>query len=391
MRDHREKAKQDIGRAFSPLADAIVERVMPTWAGLGRTDFGGPADPVGALRLPGKGPVATLRVQAQMVSARARAATAGLAMKNAPSFPAYLATLLAHFLSPDGEPGLAHRVRASGEVLDRRRTLEDHAWMLQALADSHVATGSGEILVVADLILEFIDRHLADNSTGYFEDNQGCGERRQASHARLLDAVLTLQAATGSAPYLARAASLFELFCDRLLDREGSGVGESFDRAWRVAPSGDGAIFCPASAARWVVLLRRYHSASQDSKAFELMRDLGPRLLAGRNGQGMIVSAVNAAGAVRNTTLKLGDQLRFCAALRALEHGGELQLLERRIAAHFIDPAPMGCWCETLDADGGSLGEPVSMETLATLVSYAVEAREARVHAPFLARTMYAA
>lgn len=391
MKNHGEKVRFEVGRASSALAEDIIERVMPTWASLGRTDFGGPADPVGALRFPEKGPIATLRVQAQIVSVRARAAAAGLAEKSAPSFSAYLATLLAHFLSPDGEPGLAHRVCASGEVLDSRRTLEDHAWMLQALADSYGATGSRDILLVADLILEFIDRHLADGPTGYFEDNQGCGERRQASHAHLLDAILTLQAATGSGAYLARAGALFELFRYRLLDRDGLNVGETFDRAWRGAPSAGGAVFKPASAARWIVLLRRYHAGSGDHKAFDLMQDLGRRLLSQRNGRGMIVSAVDLTGAVRDPSLKIGDQLRLGAALQALERGGELQHLESLIAAHFIDAAPKGCWCERLGEDDGSLGEPVSMETLAALVGYAADARAARVLIPVSARTMHAA
>lgn len=388
MKNHGEKARLEVGRASPTLAEHIIDRVMPTWANLGRTDFGGPVDPVGALRFSGRRPVATLSVQAQIVSARARAAGAGLAVKDAPSFPAYLATLLAHFLSPDGEPGLAHRVRASGEVFDPRRTLEDHAWMLQALADSYVATGSRDILLVADLILEFIDRHLADGSTGYFEDNQGCGERRQASHATLLGALLTLRAATGSAPYLARAAALFELFRYRLLDREGANVGEIFDRAWRAAPSAVCAAFRPASAAHWIVLLQRYHAAAGDCKALDLMHDLGRRLLAQRNGRGMIATAIDASGSVRDPSLRFGDQMRLGAALQALGRDSELQQLERRIAAQFIDSAPKGCWCETIGEDGESIGEPVSTETLAALVGYAAEAR---AQVPVSKLTMHAA
>ena len=117
-----------------------MDRVMPTWSSLGSTDFGAPIDPVNALRLPGGGPIATLRVQAQIVSARARAAGAGLARRSASSFPAYLASLLANFLSPDGDSGLARVVAADGRVVDDRRSLDDHAWMLRALADTYVAT-----------------------------------------------------------------------------------------------------------------------------------------------------------------------------------------------------------------------------------------------------------
>jgi hypothetical protein len=79
------------------------------------------------------------------------------------------------------------------------------------------------------------------------------------------------------------------------------------------------------------------------------------------------------------------------AALQALGRGGELQLLESRIAAHFIDPAPKGCWCERLGDDGGSLGEPVSMQTLAGLVGYAADALAESALVPGPARTMHAA
>ena len=191
MRNQTELGSLPPEQAAPGLAGRILRGVMPSWSNLGRTDFGAPVDPVNALRFPAKGPIATLRIQAQIVSARAKASGAGLAARKASSFPAYLATLLAQFLSPDGDPGLARAVTADGQVLDSRRSLEDHAWMLRALAESYVATRSRDILLVADLILEFLDRHLANGSIGYFEDNQGGGELRQASHAHLFDAILT--------------------------------------------------------------------------------------------------------------------------------------------------------------------------------------------------------
>ena len=52
-------------------------------------------------------------------------------------------------------------------------------------------------------------------------------------------------------------------------------------------------------------------------------------------------------------------------------------MLETVIEARFIDPAPRGCWCESVDARGVSCGEPLSMATLATLVNYAVDAESA--------------
>ena len=391
MRDCGEKTKAETGQKPSSLSEIVVARVLPTWCALGRTDFGGPADPGGSLRLPDKGPLATLRVQAQMVSARAKAASSRLGTKGASSFPAYLATLLAHFLSPDGEPGLARVVAATGEVLDSRRALEDHAWMLRALADSYVATGSRDILLVADLILEFIDRHLANNSIGYFEDNQGCGERRQSSHAHLLDAILTLQAATGSRVYLARAADLVELFRFHLLDRVCLNVGEVFDRSWRAVPPARSAIFSPASAARWIVLLHRHHLAAGDEQAFELMQALGRRLLAQRDGGGMIASAIDASGAVRDRSLQLRDQLWLGAALQALGRGGEAGQLESRIGALFIDPAPTGCWFERVGEDRCSLGDPISMETLAALVGHAADAQSSREFVPESVIAMHAA
>jgi mannose/cellobiose epimerase-like protein (N-acyl-D-glucosamine 2-epimerase family) len=396
MGNTRELGRQRPDHATTGLAEQILDRVMPTWSSLGSTDFGAPIDPVNALRLPGSGPIATLRVQAQIVSARARAAGAGLARRKASSFPAYLACLLAYFLSPDGDSGLARVVAADGRVLDDRRSLEDHAWMLRALADTYVATESRDILMIADMILEFLDRHLANDSVGYFEDNQGGGARRQASHAHLLDAILTLHAATGSVQYLKRASALFELFRFHLVDRATLNVGETFDRNWRAAQSSGEAIYHPASVAHWIVLLRRYHAAGGDDQALGLMQALGSRLLVQRNEWGMIARSVNASGVALDTSVNLRDQLHFCAALQALAPGerrrlSELNLLESRISTQFIDPAPKGCWCESLDANCESRGEPVSIETLATLVNYATNAQSAQiaVHAP--GRTMHAA
>jgi mannose/cellobiose epimerase-like protein (N-acyl-D-glucosamine 2-epimerase family) len=393
LKDHTGQGKPT---EASGLAERILKRIMPTWSSLGRTDFGAPVDPVNALSRNGGGPVATLRVQAQIVSARARAAGAGLGRPRASSFPAYLAELLASFLSPDGEPGLARVIGADGSVLDERRTLEDHAWMLRALAESYVATEAREILLIADMIFEFLDRHLARGSIGYFEDNQGGGARRQESHACLLDAILTLHAATGGPSYLRRAASLFELFRFHLIDRATLNIGETFDRAWRAAEPAAEAVCHPASAAHWIALLRRYHRASGDAPALALMHALAARLLAQRNGSGMIVRALDASGAALDGSMSLRDQLRLCGALQAVAPGEsrlahELSALEASICARFIDPAPHGCWCESVDANGQSRSETISIETLATLVDYAANAQAARVAAPARDRSVDAA
>jgi len=46
---------QPKGESTPGLGGQIAQRIMPTWSNLGRTDFGAPADPVGALRFPAAG------------------------------------------------------------------------------------------------------------------------------------------------------------------------------------------------------------------------------------------------------------------------------------------------------------------------------------------------
>jgi mannose/cellobiose epimerase-like protein (N-acyl-D-glucosamine 2-epimerase family) len=394
MKNYRETSSERPRNCGSGLADSILLLTAPTWAGFGGAGFGAPADPVGALRHPEGSPLATLSVQAQMASVRANMAAAGIGASKAASFPAFLASLLKHFLSPDGEPGLADIVAADGRAFDARRSLDGHSWMLRALGDSFVATRSDDMLLVADLILEFLDSLLANQSIGYFEDNQGGGWRRQSSHATLLDALLTLNGATGSRRYLERASALFELFRDHLLDRASLNIGEAFDRNWRLAPGAS--VFHPATQARWVVLLKRYHAASGDAKALDLMRVLGARLLEQRDGRGMIVGAIGADGAVVDASLRLRDQVLLCAALQALgahEHRlhSEMRFLESRIVALFIGPAPAGCWCESVDASGISRGGPIAMETLAATIGYVASARQAQFRAPSRSQAMHAA
>jgi mannose/cellobiose epimerase-like protein (N-acyl-D-glucosamine 2-epimerase family) len=394
MKNYREMSSERLRNGGSGLIDSILLRTVPTWVGVGCADFGAPCDPVGALRFPATAPFATLCVQAQIVSVRARMAAAGIGAAKASSFPSFLASLLAHFLSPDGESGLAEIVAANGKVFDARRSLDGHSWMLRALADSFVATRSRDMLLVSDLILEFLDSHLANHSIGYFEDNQGGGWRRQSSHATLLEAILTLHFATGSERYLKRAAALFELFRDHLLDRARLNIGEIFDRNWHPAP--DSSVFHPAAHARWVALLGRYHAASGDTQALDLMRALGARLLRQRDDRGMIVSAMDANGAIADGSLKLRDQVLLCAALQVLGADerrlhSELRFLESRIAALFIDPAPAGCWCESVDARGESQGAPIAMETLVAMIAYVANARRAGARAPSQKEAMHAA
>jgi mannose/cellobiose epimerase-like protein (N-acyl-D-glucosamine 2-epimerase family) len=351
----------------------IVQCVLPAWSNAAGGDI--LADPAGALRSPSLGVAATLIQQSALVDASARAAAGGLGTQAPTRFASWLSHILTRFLSPDGEPGFVRAIASARPVADATRGLEDHGWALRALASVHAATGSPELPLIADLVLDFVEGAMSCRDGGYCDDSAGNPVRRQAGHARLLDALLALHQSTGASRYLDRARGIVEFALLHFIDDKSNLVLEAFDRDWRLPAKGGGLVMRPSSTAEWIALLARFQSISPAREIERALERLGAALLRARDRDGLLVAAVDQNGAIVDPSRTLRGQLRLCAALAAIDpagHGAHAAIarLENRIAAMFLKQAPIGCWCERVDARGVSTGHPVSMTTLSLLLEY---------------------
>ena len=366
--------KSTLEAAPSSISHHILEKIAPAWCGQESNCRETICDPT-AHRSVGA-PLATLRVQAQRIYSRARISQALALPSGAQNVASLTATILAKFFAADGEPGFVTAIGANGQIVDQSRKFEDHAWILSALAQLYKLTRSAEVLLVVDILLEFIDARLSGGSHGYRENDQGSPFREQAAHLRLFDALLTLIECAAPGNSLARAKSLFELFHFHFIDRAHGRVYERFDDNWRPAPTSSPDRVRPGIAAQWIVQLQRYSAPVADARATSDINALANGVMASRNSLGFLPRSValNEAGPAGSFLLR--DQLNLSRALSATSRDFSQPLngdggLERQIQLRFLAPAPLGCWIERVSEDGLSVGDTPSLETLAILCDYA--------------------
>ena len=383
--------KIETGSAGSPcIATLVKQTIIPAWASTFDGSGSRLVDPVGSLRAARTAPLATLRTQAQRIDAVAQCALAGLGGANAPRAAHLLALALQQFLGADGEPGFPRAVDCEGAVVDPARDFESHAWLLRAVAKVYALTRAPETLLVADLILDFLDAHLAHGVAGYRPDGSGGRLGGQRGHLRLLEGILILHRHGGRRQDFDRACALTELFRYHLLDRAAGMVPEYFDRDWRAVESDEAAVFKPRTVAQWIVALTQLRAQGGDPSLAAEIAILRRGLSTCVDGRGFVPETVGADGRAASEDAELATQLAYFAAMKAIDGYSDkgrdrLNDLDRAIASTFLDQAVKGCWVESVDAKLWSRGAPVRLSTLAALVHHcalaerAVNANEGRL------------
>lgn len=194
-----------------------------------------------------------LRVATRQTHVFARAAHHGLPGAEA------LVGLGLHFLArrarqPDG--GYAWRFDLDGTVIDQRRDLYDHAFVLLALSTASSLTAFDGLAHDARALLDWIDAHMRHPAGGYVEALPLTNEpRRQNPHMHLLEACLAAWDAFADDVYLARADDLVRLFLTRLYQPRSGTLPEFFDDQLRPQPGDDTHEVEPGHHAEWIWLL----------------------------------------------------------------------------------------------------------------------------------------
>ncbi len=157
------------------------------------------------------------------------------------------------------EGGFVHILSRQGRVIDSRRDLYDHAFILLALGALRAGTRGAEVDPLIDATLAFLDRNLADTGKlgRYLDGLDASGTaltmpRRQNPHMHLLEALLMLRAA-GRDDLDARIAALLESFRTCFMSPDGRHVIETFDAGWQRFP--DAQRWEPGHSFEWVWLL----------------------------------------------------------------------------------------------------------------------------------------
>ena len=270
--------------------------------------------------------------------------------------------------------GFFRVVDAAGAPLDRSKDAYDLAFVVFALAGR--AAADSRALPIAVETAHLVERSLSDEANGgYFEraaadwTPEPVATRHQNPHMHWVEALLALHAQTRDAHWLRRADELVGLFCERFFDAETGTLGERFDATWRPSPPAESPIE-PGHHYEWVWLLERYRAAGGATD----VGDRAARLFAfaevsGRGPDGLVLDAVDRAGAPVRATHRLWPQTERVKALAAR---GARDALQDALGALFERYATPSGWTEALGPDGA----PTPARQRATSVYHVVLALE---------------
>jgi mannose/cellobiose epimerase-like protein (N-acyl-D-glucosamine 2-epimerase family) len=294
-----------------------------------------------------------------------------------------LGYLRRHAFNPDG--GYHWRFDLQGGVLDPRRDLYDHAFVLLALATAMRARPDPTLRAEALALDSYLHDVFPHPEGGYGESLPPSLPRRQNPHMHLLEACLAAAEAFGDTPFLDRADHIVSLFLTRMLCWPESALPEYFDDA--LVPHRERGRFLvePGHHCEWVWLLdwhgRRRAAADRPASpaAAEAIRLLNR--FTDRHGlhpeTGALMDVLWSDGAVASPGQRLWPQTERLKAEILRPDATEAGILQAyAVLDRYIAPAPAGLWFEQRRPDGGFAPGPAPASSLYHLTSaYMTSAR----------------
>jgi mannose-6-phosphate isomerase len=286
--------------------------------------------------------------------------------------------------SPDGRPGWVHRLSQDGTVVDDRRDLYDHAFVLLALAHVFAVTGEPRYEEAIAATLSAIDNTLAAPNGGWAESDRHELPRRQNPHMHLFEASLALHEITGEAAHLARATVIFHLFLERFYDRRYKVLREYFGIDWRLGPEYRSGRIEPGHNVEWVWLLRRFARSAPGEAAAAGIDAICADLLASAERLGLhdgfLVDETDLAGRATVDGRRLWPQTEHIKAhlVQYEATGGEHHLVRAgeivdRLFATYLAGPKAGLWVDRFALDGRVAVDHVPASILYHLVVPAAE------------------
>jgi mannose-6-phosphate isomerase len=359
-------------QAVAHSARWLRSEALPLWSTRGfdaargafeeQLDFAG--DPV--LRVPRR-----VMVQARQIASFAAAALSGCYPEGRALALTAGHALCRHYHAVDGAAGWVFSVDREGRVVDGRRDLYAHAFVLFALAWLLRLDRDRVFEEGAQATLDFIDRQLADAEHGGYWDclPRPDALRRQNPHMHLFEALLALFETTGRDDLLERCRALRDLAVTRFLDPATGALRECFDESWRVVPApGQGSVE-PGHLFEWAWLLRRYEAVGGGDQRASVEALIALAMTAGLDrDSGRIVDEIGEDGQVRRASSRAWPHAEALKALASEAGRGDRRqevaitaILERLMTAHC---RPGGGWVDHLDADDRPISRVMPASTL---------------------------
>jgi mannose/cellobiose epimerase-like protein (N-acyl-D-glucosamine 2-epimerase family) len=376
-RTESQSAAPGLEAAGASFVGWTLEAALPLWATAGYDEKNGRFRECLTLdAMPIEDAPLRLMTQARQIHVYALAGQRGWYGGAADRLERAFSSMVRDYHGRDGMAGWAFSIEHGGDVIDARRDLYAHAFVVLAVASYVTATGNRAALAIADETLAFIDGNMrAPEGGGFIEQlPPSTSLRRQNPHMHLFEAALALWECTAEQCYLRWAEELFELFADRFYRPDPGVVVEYFTPALRPADGEAGDIVEPGHQHEWIWLLRRFELAT----GREVQRYVDALYsYAGRHGfdsAGMIVDEVLIDGSCRSRSRRIWPITEAIKANLVEARAGRpgtaetavalLQILRRQ----FLTAAPTGGWLDKLDEHGTCLSKFMPASTLYHLV-----------------------
>ena len=276
----------------------------------------------------------------------------------------HLDTKLRH---PEG--GWVHLTSADEAILDQKRALYDHAFIILAGSAAYQATQSERALVIAEDAVAYVEAHLKDSDHGGWSQADPVELPRKANpHMHMLEAMLAYYDATGRAQALELASETVRLFETRYFNPANDVMGEFFTADWQAEASIDATVFEPGHHYEWAALLYMYDQLTGHDTLSWRRRLIRRADQSGRNPKtGFAVNAVHANGTFSNSNGRLWHQIELFRAYLmhpGLAHRAKAEALIERIFQTYLNAGPKGGWVDEIDADGNSVSDTVPASML---------------------------
>ncbi|WP_051949077.1 AGE family epimerase/isomerase [Methylosinus sp. PW1] len=338
----------------------LKEKALPLWASNGWDER--TSSFVERLSLTGAPLLETPRramVQARQIYTYSVAHRTGWFAEGAELVARAGATMIERYYEADGARGWAFSVARDGAVVDGRRDLYTHAFILLALAKAYETTRDSAYIAIADATLSFLDRDMASEHGGYVETLPASDSpRRQNSHMHLFEALLSLFDATKRSAYLERAIVVRDIFFSRFVQAEDSILVECFDEIWRPL-DGPHFPFEPGHHFEWIWLLEQNEELRHFNQTSTVARLWETALRSGVGADGRIYARATVGGAADRAT-----RLWFYAEAAKAAHvmRSKYRRCDGPMASDFLDamrvrflePATSGSWIDEFDAYGSA-------------------------------------
>lgn len=308
-----------------------------------------------------------LRVVSRQVYVFAQASRFGLKQADA-AVELGVAFLRERARQSDG--GYAQRFDLNGSVIDGRRDLYDHAFVLLALSSAAAVLPQDPLRRESLDLLAYLDGRLRHPSLGYLESLPPALPRRQNPHMHLLEAFLGAHAAFGEPVFLDRAREMIELFLDRFSHPADGTLFEFLDDS--LAPLREDGHYTvePGHHCEWIWLMTWFRR-----QGGEVAAPFGPRLdrsatllqaFVDRHGvnpaTGTLLDEVWQNGAVKSPGSRLWPQTERLKS-EALRGGAAMSSVYTALD-RYLTPVPRGLWFERLQPDGTPSLEPAPASSL---------------------------